>query len=96
MTQLSRNSLYHHPIKNRFRGYFPVIIDVETAGFDAKRCTFELAAITLKWMRMAILQPGPKMLIFILNLEGRILILNLSNLMGLIFPQSITWCRIPN
>ena len=25
---------YHHQLKNRFRGYFPVIIDVETAGFD--------------------------------------------------------------
>lgn len=29
---------YHNQLKNRFRGYFPVIIDVETAGFDAKRC----------------------------------------------------------
>jgi len=28
---------YHHQLKNRFRGYFPVIIDVETAGFDAKK-----------------------------------------------------------
>lgn len=32
---------YHNQLKNRFRGYFPVIIDVETAGFDAKkRCAF--------------------------------------------------------
>ena len=23
---------YHYQLKNRFRGYFPVIIDVETAG----------------------------------------------------------------
>lgn len=36
-------------IKNRFRGYFPVIIDVETAGFNAKTdALLELAAITLK------------------------------------------------
>ena len=54
--QLSRIP-YHHQLKIVFVGYFPVIIDVETAGFDAKRCTLELAAITLKWMRMAILQP---------------------------------------
>ena len=40
---------YHHQLKNRFRGYFPVIIDVETAGFDAKKdALLELAAITLK------------------------------------------------
>ena len=31
---------YHHQLKNRFRGYFPVIIDVETAGFDAKKMRF--------------------------------------------------------
>ena len=40
---------YHNQLKNRFRGYFPVIIDVETAGFDAKKdALLELAAITLK------------------------------------------------
>lgn len=31
---------YHYQLKNRFRGYFPVIIDVETAGFDAKKMRF--------------------------------------------------------
>ena len=69
---------YHHQLKNRFRGYFPVIIDVETAGFDAKKdALLELAAITLKMDDNAI---------FILNhLRGRILIRNHSNLMGLIF-----------
>lgn len=36
-------------INQRFRGYFPVIIDVETAGFDASRdALLELAAVTLK------------------------------------------------
>lgn len=36
-------------LKNRFRGFFPVIIDVETAGFNAKTdALLELAAITLK------------------------------------------------
>jgi ribonuclease T len=39
--------MYH--IKNRFRGYFPVIIDVETAGFNAQTdALLEVAAITLK------------------------------------------------
>lgn len=33
----------------RFRGYYPVVIDVETAGFDAKtNALLEIAAITLK------------------------------------------------
>ncbi|MFC3120577.1 ribonuclease T [Agaribacter flavus] len=36
-------------LKDRFRGYFPVIIDVETAGFNANTdAILEIAAITLK------------------------------------------------
>ncbi|PMC11664.1 hypothetical protein CJ207_27010, partial [Klebsiella aerogenes] len=33
----------------RFRGFYPVVIDVETAGFNAKTdALLEIAAITLK------------------------------------------------
>ena len=36
-------------INKRFRGYFPVIIDVETAGFNASTdALLELAAVTVK------------------------------------------------
>ena len=35
-------------IAKRFRGFFPVIIDIETAGFDAsKDALLEIAAVTL-------------------------------------------------
>jgi ribonuclease T len=35
-------------IKNRFRGFLPIIIDVETAGFDARKdALLELAAIPI-------------------------------------------------
>lgn len=35
---------------SRFRGYFPVVIDVETAGFNAEQdALLELAAVTLKF-----------------------------------------------
>lgn len=77
---------YHHQLKNRFRGYFPVIIDVETAGFDAKKdALLELAAITLKMDENGNLQPDQNAIFILNHLRGRILILNLSNLMGLIF-----------
>ena len=37
-----------HPLKRRFRGYFPVVIDVETAGFNARTdALLEVAACTL-------------------------------------------------
>ncbi|GAA0858383.1 ribonuclease T [Aliiglaciecola litoralis] len=36
-------------LSQRFRGYFPVVIDVETAGFNAQAdALLELAAVTLK------------------------------------------------
>jgi len=37
------------PMANRFRGFLPVVIDVETAGFNAKRdALLEIAAVTLE------------------------------------------------
>ena len=36
------------PIASRFRGFLPVVIDIETAGFNAKRdAILEIAAVTL-------------------------------------------------
>ena len=62
---------YHHQLKNRFRGYFPVIIDVETAGFDAKKdALLELAAITLKMDENGNLHPDQKCLFHIEPFEG--------------------------
>ena len=44
MTEQSVNNL----VSNRFRGYLPVVVDVETAGFDAKTdALLEIAAIIL-------------------------------------------------
>lgn len=38
-----------HVLSQRFRGYFPVVIDVETAGFNANQdALLEIAAVTLK------------------------------------------------
>lgn len=37
-----------HPMANRFRGYLPIVVDVETAGFNAQTdALLELAAVTL-------------------------------------------------
>ncbi len=38
-----------HSIHERFRGYFPVVVDIETAGFNAQTdALLEIAAVTLK------------------------------------------------
>ncbi|WP_394133184.1 ribonuclease T [Shewanella maritima] len=45
MTEICDNNKF----KNRFRGYFPVVIDVETAGFNAKTdALLEIAVTMLK------------------------------------------------
>ena len=37
------------PMRSRFRGYLPVVIDIETGGFDASsHALLELAAVTLE------------------------------------------------
>lgn len=43
---------------DRFRGFYPVVIDVETAGFNAKTdALLEIAAITLKMDEQGWLMP---------------------------------------
>lgn len=45
---MNRSAQYQHPMSNRFRGYLPVVIDVETAGFNAQTdALLEIAAVTL-------------------------------------------------
>lgn len=39
-------------LAKRFRGYYPVVIDVETGGFNAQQdALLEVAAMTLKWIK---------------------------------------------
>ena len=61
MTETQNEPLNYTLLKNRFRGYYPVIIDVETAGFNAKTdALLELAAITLKMNEDGLLEPDQK------------------------------------
>ncbi|MFI4956784.1 MAG: ribonuclease T [Gammaproteobacteria bacterium] len=48
----------HKPLHQRFRGYLPVVIDVETAGFNARTdALLELAAISVHYNDEGILAP---------------------------------------
>lgn len=49
-----------HPLSERFRGYLPVIVDVETGGFDNRRdALLEIAAVTLRMDEGGMLLPEP-------------------------------------
>ncbi|GAB2197659.1 ribonuclease T [Sessilibacter sp. MAH4] len=46
-------------LKHRFRGFLPVIVDVETGGFDAQRdALLEIAAVPVKMDASGLLIPG--------------------------------------
>lgn len=48
------------PLSERFRGYLPVIIDVETGGFDHRRdALLEIAAVSLTMDGNGLLVPEP-------------------------------------
>ncbi|KAB7661882.1 ribonuclease T [Plesiomonas shigelloides] len=55
----------------RFRGYFPVVIDVETAGFNAQTdALLEIAAVTLKMDEDGWLMPDQKLSFNVEPFEG--------------------------
>lgn len=59
------------PINRRFRGFLPVVVDVETAGFDSERdALLEVAAITLKIDEDGFWHPDQTYSCHILPFEG--------------------------
>lgn len=58
-------------LKKRFRGYFPVVVDVETAGFNAKTdALLEICAITLRMDSEGNLHPASTLHFHIEPFEG--------------------------
>jgi ribonuclease T len=56
---------------DRFRGFYPVVIDVETAGFNAKTdALLEIAAITLKMDEHGWLMPDETLHFHVEPFEG--------------------------
>lgn len=59
------------PIAARFRGFLPVVVDVETAGFDAERhALLEIAAIVVRMDADGWLHPGPTLACHVLPFIG--------------------------
>ncbi len=61
-------------IANRFRGFLPVIIDVETGGFDAnKHALLEIAAVPIVRDQRGTLSPGATIASHVKPFEGALL-----------------------
>jgi ribonuclease T len=49
-----------HPYAERFRGFLPVVVDVETGGFDCERdALLEIAAVVVRMDERGLVQPDP-------------------------------------
>lgn len=54
------NNSHATRMSERFRGFFPVVVDVETGGFDAERdALLEIAVVTLSMNNEGLLRPRP-------------------------------------
>jgi ribonuclease T len=59
------------PIAGRFRGFLPVVVDVETGGFDAQRhALLEIAAVVIRMDADGWLKPGPTLACHVLPFIG--------------------------
>ncbi len=60
-----------HPMSNRFRGFLPIVVDVETAGFNCKTdALLELAAIIINMNESGDIYPGEEIYCHIEPFEG--------------------------
>lgn len=58
-------------IAQRFRGFLPVVVDVETAGFDAQRhALLEIAAVIIRMTPDGLLEPGMTLACHVLPFVG--------------------------
>jgi ribonuclease T len=65
------NSEYNPIIAERFRGFLPVVIDVETAGFNAETdALLEIAAVIVRMDDTGLLHPGDPVSCHVAPFEG--------------------------
>lgn len=68
---MERQLNMHPPISDRFRGFLPVVIDVETGGFNATTdALLEMAAVTLAMDEDGILMPSEIIYHAVIPFEG--------------------------
>lgn len=59
------------PMAQRFRGFLPVVVDVETGGFDPKTdALLEIAAVTLHMTDAGLLEPDEPVSTHVIPFEG--------------------------
>jgi len=63
--------IYNPAIAQRFRGFLPIVVDVETAGFDAQRdALLEIAAVIILMDQQGLVYPAPCQFCHVLPFPG--------------------------
>ena len=71
MQDQNDTSDYNPMMGQRFRGYLPVVVDVETGGFDAQSdALLEIAAVTLRIDEQGLIHPAEAFSEHVLPFEG--------------------------
>ncbi len=67
------NNAKQYPIKSRFRGFLPVVVDVETAGLEPKQhALLEMAMVIINLSECGLFKPGTPYFEHISPFEGAI------------------------
>jgi ribonuclease T len=68
---MNEEELIPDGIAQRFRGFLPVVVDVETAGFDAQRhALLEIAAVIIRMTPEGLLEPSTTLACHVLPFVG--------------------------
>src|SRR5690625_1209880 len=71
MSDLSEAPVQAPPMASRFRGFLPVVVDVETGGFNAQTdALLELAAVTLRFNAAGDIEPEESLSYHVKPFEG--------------------------
>jgi ribonuclease T len=89
LVNMNIEETYNPLIAKRFRGFLPVIVDIETSGFDGqKNALLEIAAVTIRMDDQGCVHPHETIATNIYPFEGAILEPAALEFNGIIDPKS--------
>ncbi len=87
--KMKNKESYNPEIAKRFRGFLPIIVDIETSGFDEqKNALLEIAAVTIRMDEQGLVHPHETIATNILPFKGAVLDPTSLTFLGICDPES--------